>query len=1006
MSVIGFRWRRNVLLGGFLITLVGIIIGYGMPAMAQEQPAQDQPGEELTPEQQEAMEQSIQKSFEEEITVTGSLIPRPTLESMSPVSVLDPEEITYTGALRMEDVVRQMPQVFSAQNSTIANGATGTATVDLRNLGAVRTLVLINGRRMAPGDATTSNAVTADLNFIPAALVKRVDVLTGGASSVYGADAVTGVVNFVLDTDFEGMRGGIAWNAYQHDNDNGLAQRMNEEAGFPYPSGSTVDGKQYDINLALGHKFGQGRGHASIYFDYRNTDSLLKSERDYTNCSPGQGDNGPECSGSSTIPLGRFQVFDRDYIKVGDYVLDEATGNTFRPRAGDVFNYGPYNHMQRPDEKYAAGGFLNYKFNEHFDVYGEVMFMDDYSEGQIAPSADFNNTTLINCDNPMLSPQQRDLICTQNGYGPDEYANMTIGRRSVESGPRTSIFEHTSWRLVSGLRGDLSDNWSYDVYALYARTLSPQEYLGDLNVARMTNALDIVGDPDDPSTWECRSGGGDGCVPWNVFQIGGVTQEAIDYISLNMNMNSGTTTQVVNGTVNGDLGLKLPTATEGIQLALGAEYRIESLYVHPDDNWESGNGSGQGGPTVRVDGSYHVTDYFAEALVPLIQDAPLAKDLSLELGYRYSDYSTAGGQNTWKTQASWAPSDLIKFRAGIASATRAPNIRELFRPQGLGLGGSNDPCANEAGSLPSATLEQCLLTGMTAAQYGNVPNNPADQYNTLEGGNPNHEPETADTFSAGVVVTPPAVNGLSVAVDYWDIQISDTIDSFDADSVLAGCIANGDPALCSLIHRDVAGTLWLFTDGYTVTTLQNIGKVYGEGIDLNYAWLIGLGNAGFLNTSLTGTWMLANRLENPLLDYDCVGFFGNQCDPYPTPEWRHRARISWETNFNMVFTLGWRYISSVMNDDTSSDPDLNSDSPGDEFLQINGVYKFDAFNYFDLAWAWNFGEHYQIVMGINNIMDEEPPLAAGMNDNDYGPGFYGFYDPYGRSLHAAIHFDF
>jgi outer membrane receptor protein involved in Fe transport len=972
------------------------VVLVAFPAMAQEEE------QELTPEQQEAIAQAEQRSFEEEITVTGSLIPRPTLESLSPVSVMNPEEITYTGVLRLEDVVRQMPQVFSPQNSTIANGASGTATVDLRNLGSERTLVLINGRRMVPGDAWE---ISPDLNFIPSALVKRVDVLTGGASSVYGADAVTGVVNFVLDEDFEGMRGGVSWNGYQHDNNNDMAQQMNEDAGFPYPTGSSVDGDQYDINLALGHKFAEGRGHASIYFDYRNIEELTKDSRDYLNCSAGQGDEGPYCSGSSTIPLGRFQVFNRDWVRVGDYVLDETTGNTFRPRAGDVFNYAPYNHVQRPDEKYSAGAFMNYEFSDAFEIYGEVMFMDDYTKAQIAPSGDFNNTRNINCDNPMMSPQQRDIICTQNGFGPDEYANMTIGRRSVESGPRTSIMRHTTWRFVAGLRGDLSDAWSYDVYGLYSQMVSPQEYIGDLSVTRMIDALDVVGDPDDPSTWECRSGN-DGCVPWNLFQIGGVTQEAIDYVSLNMVLASGTRTEMVNGVLNGDLGeygLRFPTATEGIQVALGADYRTEMLYVHPDDNWEQGLGSGQGGPTVRVDGSYDVAEYYFEGLVPIVQDAPLFKNLSLELGYRWSDYSTVGGADTWKAQAEWALSDLFKIRAGFASATRAPNVQELFRPQGIGLGGSADPCA---GSNPSASLEECLLTGMTAAQYGSSPDNPAQQYNTLEGGNPNLDPETADTLTAGFVITPPAVSGLSFAVDYWDVQIDQVISSFDADSVIAGCIATGDPGLCSLIHRDVAGTLWLFPEGFTESTEQNLGKLEGEGVDFNYAWLIGLGDAGFLNTSLVGTWMLTNNLDNPLIGYDCTGFFGNQCAPYPTPDWRHLARISWETDFNMVFTLGWRYISSVMNDDTSSDPDLNSDSPGNDFLDINGVYKLDAYNYFDLAWTWDFAEHYQVVLGINNLLDEEPPLAAGMNDADYGPGFYGFYDAYGRQLHAAIHFDF
>ncbi|HSN54332.1 MAG TPA: TonB-dependent receptor [Candidatus Sulfomarinibacteraceae bacterium] len=987
----------------WLIGLVAVALT-ALPAVAQEEVSD------------EMIEQAMERSFEGEVTVTGSLIPRSDLTALSPVSVLEPEEITYSGVIRVEDLMTQMPQVFQAQNSTISNGASGTATVALRNLGSVRTLVLINGKRMPSGDAW---ATAPDLNFIPAMLIKRVDVLTGGASSVYGADAVAGVVNFVLDNEFEGVRASVNWMGYQHDNDNQFAQAANRAAGYDPPTGSSIDGDQYNVNVAMGGKFADGKGHGTFYVDFRNIDALTKAERDYTNCAWARGPEGPRCSGSGTIPAGRFLIFgpDPDYTFLGDYVLNENS-NVLRPRAGDVYNYGPVNYMQRPDERWTSGGFVNYEFNEHFEAYGEIMFMDNYSDAQIAQSGNFGNTTVINCDNPMLSDEQRDILCQPDAVYIDPQgiprSNVTILRRSIETGPRTSILRHTSWRIVTGLRGDISDAWSYDIYGLYAEVSSPQEYVGDLSVTRMIDALDVIGDPNDPSTWTCRSGN-EGCAPWNLFvnngqQIAdnpalGVTQEAADYVALNMVLSSGTKTQLLNGTLTGDLeeyGLMFPSASEGIQVAVGAEYRKEWLYVHPDDNWENGNGSGQGGPTVRVDGEYSVTEGFVEALVPIVQDAPAFRDLSLELGYRYSDYSTSNdGFNNYKVLAAWAPTEAFKFRLGYNRATRAPNVRELFEPQGLGLGGSDDPCA---GPDPAFSFEQCARTGVTAAQYGNILRNPADQYNSLDGGNPLLAPEQADTYTIGVVITPPSIRGLQATLDYYDIEITDTIGSLDPDSIIITCLNTGDPLLCSLINRDRAGTLWLFQEGFTESTNQNLGSLYSEGIDLTFGWLIGLGDAGFLNTSLLGTYTIASRYADPLQDYDCVGYYGNICG-IPTPEWRHRARISWETNFNMVFTLGWRYNGEVLIDAASPDDDLAVPSQIESW-RINGGYKNDAWNLFDLAWVWNIAKSYQFVLGVNNIFDKEPPLGAGLNDNDYGPGFYGFYDPYGRTLHASMQFTF
>ena len=990
----------------FVLFACLVMVGYGLPAIAQQSPIEEE--EEMSPEQREAYEQAMEKSFEEEITVTGSLIPRPTTEAMSPVAVLEPEEITYSGVTRIEDLVAQMPQVFQAQNATISNGASGTATVALRHLGSVRTLVLINGRRTVPGDAWS---IAPDLNFIPSALVKRVDVLTGGASSVYGADAVAGVVNFILDTDFTGVRGTINYAVFQHNNNDKQAQQMNEDRGFPFPSGNTVDGDTYNINLAIGSKFADGKGHASVYVDHRNVDALLKSERDFTNCSPWAGFAGPECGGSSTTPRGRFLAFDRDFGLGGDYVLTLAEeggdGHSFRPRTGEVFNYGPFNHMQRPDEKWSFGAFANYEINEHFDVYSEVMFMDDYSEAQIAPTGNFGRTTVINCDNPMLSDQQRDLICTSLGYGPDDMANLTILRRNIEGTPRLDRLRHTSWRLVSGVRGDLNDYWSYDVYGLWAEVSSPQMYVNDFASNRILESLLIEGDPDDPSTWTCAPGASPGCVPWNIFQEGGVTQEAIAFLEIDALVLSGARTALVNGTLFGDLegwGLTIPSASEGIQVAVGLEYREESIYVYPDAARASGNIAGFGGATVPIDAKYDVSEVFIEALIPIVQDATGFRDLSMELGYRHSDYSTSGTAPNYKAQMAWAPTDSYKFRAGLNRATRSPNVRELFAPQGFGLGGTEDICA---GPNPGFTQEQCARTGVTASQYGNVLGNPAGQYNTFGGGNPFLDPETADTITVGFVWTPQSIPGLSMTLDYYDIEITDTIGSLNSDDIVQTCAETGDPALCSLIHRDSAGTLWLTEAGFTETNNQNIGQLYGEGVDFNFAWLIGLGDAGYLNTSLMGTSMLTDRFANPLIDYDCVGYYGNQCG-IPDAKWKHRARVSWETNFNWVFTLGWRYSGSVLVDDASPNPQLGNPGniEGPYGWKVNDAYELPAYNYLDLAVSWNVNRNIQWVLGVNNVMDKDPPLGPDMSGNDYGPGWYGYYDPWGRYVHTSLQFNF
>jgi outer membrane receptor protein involved in Fe transport len=514
----------------------------------------------------------------------------------------------------------------------------------------------------------------------------------------------------------------------------------------------------------------------------------------------------------------------------------------------------------------------------------------------------------------------------------------------------------------------------------------------------------VIGERGDPSTWRCRSGN-PGCAPWNIFTIGGVTQEALDYMQVSYLYNSGTSTRMLGGSLTGDLGFKFPSATENVDVAVGADIRKEALFFRPDIINAVGGAAGQGGASPPVEGHYNTREAFAEVRVPLVQDRSGVQDLALELGYRLARYTPVDQDtkslNSWKAMASWAPVEGFRLRGGMNRAVRAPSVYELFQPQSIGLGGSEDICA---GPVPTATREQCANTGVSAAQYGNILLNPAGQYNSADGGNPNLEPETADTLTVGFVWTPRSISGLSITADYYDIEITDTIDDFNPDDVVKKCAEEGDPALCALIHRDALGTLWLTPQGFTESTNQNIGLRAVRGIDVSAVYPWNLGGPGFLTFSFLGSAMFEDLLDNPLVNYDCVGFTGNQCG-IPSPRWRHRLRAAWNTNFKTTLTVGWRYIHGVENDDFSDDPDLANEGLR-ERLALNGSDKLPAFNWFDLAGIYRFNDKVRVTAGINNIFDKEPPLGSGFSDVDFGPGFYGTYDPLGRALYANLQFGF
>ncbi len=1021
---------RNRMIGRLLAsTFICGSLGIAAPAYAQdedqEQPPQAGPVEAVEPE--------TAQDEGERIVVTGSRIPQPNLTATSPVTVVNSQEVRLTGTTRAEDLINSLPQAFAAQGGNIANAASGTATLNLRGLGSVRTLVLVNGRRLVPGDPFSS---AADINVIPAAIIDRVDVLTGGASSVYGADAVAGVVNFIMDTDFEGVRIDGQYSFYNHQNDSRdtIINALNLAAGgagFGFPTGDVTDGGTFDISLAIGVGFDDGRGHITAYAGYRDIQAVLQAKRDYSACNLSGAPSAAQqaagliefaCAGSATSANGTF------FTNVGTF--QTGPNRTFIP-GFTPYNFGPLNHFQRPDERYVAGVFAEYEISRALQPYMEFMFMDDKTTAQIAPSGLFiGNTGNINCDNPLLSAQQRAIVCSPanlvdaDGDGvPDVFIDTATGtpynrgvvypgRRNVEGGGRQDTLQHTSYRVVAGMRGDLSDVWSYDMYYQFGRVNFARTYLNDFSVTRLTRAIDVIDNPATPGVDPvCRSvvdGTDPNCVPYDIFALNSVAPAALNYLQTPGFARGLTEETVANASLTGNLGewgVQFPWAELGVGLAIGVEYRKERLDLQTDIAFQTGDLSGQGAALLPVSGDYDVREVFAEARIPIVEES-FIHELSLELGYRYSDYGVLDrhfSTDTYKVSGFFAPVRDIRFRAGYNRAVRAPNIQELFAPQRVALDGTEDPCAGPAvgGLVNGFTAAQCARTGVTAAQFGNLTPNPAAQYNGLIGGNTDLDPEVSDTWTAGVVIQPRFIPRLAITVDFFDIQIDGAIQGIGADNIIFTCLNTNQ--LCDLIQRDARGSIWQSNNGFIVDTTQNIGGLSTRGVDVGASYSMPIGSWGNVGFNFVGTWLDELIVDNGIgVSFDCVGFFGNQCGT-PTPEWRHTARLSWNHPDGYGASLRWRYFGGVDVDDLSDDPDLAgvNTQPGNDHL--------GSVNYLDLALNFRIGDHYNFRLGVNNVLDRDPPVngsqvcpAGPCNGNTWAQ----VYDALGRYVFAGVTLDF
>jgi iron complex outermembrane recepter protein len=962
----------------------------------------------------------------QEVVVTGTRIQSANLISASPITTITNVDIQASGLTRVEDLLNNLPQVFASQGANMSNGSTGTATVDLHALGAQRTLVLVDGMRLAPG--VPGGSSSADLNMIPAELIERVEVLTGGASSTYGADAVSGVVNFIMNTHYEGVKLDVQFGDYNHNNHENLYQGIEAAAGQPAPSGTVNSGQQKNVSFIAGSNFADGAGNATVYATYDKYNANIGSQFDYSACSLGFVGGAAKCAGSGTDRGGSFIAYNSaGTARILDGTVDPKTG-LFRPAvASDDFNFGALNFFQRPTERWTAGFFLHYDLNEHASVYSEFMFMRNQTEAGIAPGGDFaNNLLSLNCAapgtagaNPLITAQERGVLCAtgptgllaQQGQPANGIVSYYLERRNVEGGQRLTDDTNDDFRQVVGIRGDFLDAWKYNAYAQVGITDGTALNLNNFSVTKLAFAENpVVGTNGTPI---CAPPAPTACVPYNPWVPGGVTAAQLAYLEVPALQQGTDREYVIHADVTGDLGkygVQTPWAKSGLQVNAGTEYRSESTTFNPDEENISDDIAGGAGAVLPIAGNFHVWEVFSEFNMPILDGVPFAEQLSLNGGYRYSKYTLGFSTNTYKFGVEWAPIKDVRFRASFNQAVRAPNIGELFASQTVGPGGSVDPCW---GPTPSLTAAQCARTGVTAAQYGNLGVNPASQFNVQTGGNPALAPEKAHTWSYGVVFQPTFLPNFSATVDYYDIRITGAIEAQNGVAVINNCGITGNPAVCDLIHRNANGSLWLTNNGFVTTLSENTGLLEDKGVDVNLHYTWNLDSFGKLVFNLQGTDTLSNTTQpntavpDPTTggviagpSYNCAGLEGVTCGS-PLPRWRHVFTTDWATPWQgFDLHAQWRFIGATQVDSSNGSSLLSS--PGTVFP---GYDHIPTYSYLDLSASVAINSSLSVRVGANNVLDKDPPVilsancpVGACNNNTWVQT----YDPTGRFLYVHL----
>ncbi|HEX8240089.1 MAG TPA: TonB-dependent receptor [Allosphingosinicella sp.] len=1077
MSKIKFR---ETLLASTMIA--GMLVA--TPAFAQDAPPEGAPPSDETPPAGLQTQESAgpaEENSQGDIVVTGTLIKNPNLTSSSPVAVIGQEEMQLRQSNVAEELLRDLPGAVPSIGSAVNNGNGGASFADLRGLGNFRNLVLLDGQRITP----SSTVGRVDLNNIPLALVDRVDTLTGGAATTYGADAVSGVINFITRRDFAGME--LAASSQ-------ITQRG--------------DGHIFRTDLTMGANFDDGRGNAVLSLGYQEADPVYQGARrfslnNYTSTTGAVGGSG------TTVPA----RFSRPGSTGGFDQINPSTGALVNPVTN--FNFNPYNIFQTPFERFNIFGAAHYEVADGIEVYTRGMFSKNNVNTIIAPSGVFSSLLTIPVSNPFLPAAARAQFCQTNDFNPNVSGTQTIeqtfapgttnaqacalaaaatsptdanfrsftttvGRRTTELGPRLSEFQTTMFDYRAGVRMGITDTIDLDVSGSYGESQNEQTQQNYVLTSRIRTAVyttskdtcnlgasPVVNNPNPLLPPLAQPGAspsaGTGCVPVNIFGAdGSITPAMIPYLTADAGTQQRASLAQARALLSGDFGASAPWADDPIGFALGAEYRRYTGEQRADVlSATSGELGGAGGAVLNFDGGYDVKEIYGELIAPIVQDRPFFKALTLEAGLRYSAYNVDAPGNpsynttTWKAAATWEPFDGLKFRGNYQRAVRAPNINELFSPTSVGLTSlAVDPCRTTRNTLGVITYGPalnanlravCLAQGAPLSAINNITNPTAAQSNGTFAGSLALRPETADSYTLGVVFQPEFIRGLSITVDYYHIRIKDAISQPTGGDIIANCFGDNnasgvtaasatDPN-CALFRRDpVLGTLSgdTATTGGLVFPVSNSGFILTDGIDVGVNFRRDLGFAK-LNWSFQGNWTNRSLFQATVAGSvippgfpgaggavpasamrECVGFYSTNCGspgsagPNSSPG-SLQPEFSWNQRTTLTFgdidvSLLWRHISKM--EAEAGVVAYAGVLPGRK-TAIVGVLDGETVDFghigahdlFDLAFRFGVSENFDLTFTVTNLLDTDPPIVGstiGSTSFNSGNTYPSTYDALGR----------